>query len=597
MARGASIAVSGFSPATATAGAARLPAQPLAARDTALGFAAESPSRPGRLLLSDPISEHALQVAVGTLPAAAGRSFRPRSVERDILGQVHLRMDVLQDGARIFGKQVIVHLGPDGALLGTTGTERLPGMPVRSARPPIGAERAVDLALQAFGHPADSRPRGERVFVPAADGTLVEAYRVDLESSATGTRGTLLISAAEGALLQRLQRDGTGGEHGANGSADATTGAPALPLPAKTTADSALPLPATTTADSAPSPPRTTASDSAPTAGDDRTLYSGYVELGTRPEADGTHLMQDLSRGKGIVVLDTRNTTDPKNVVEIRDDNGSWGQASDPRKHDAAVDVMFGAQLTYDFLQELFGRDSIDGAGEALVAHINLGKSNHNAYWNGSVIKFGPGDKDGTAGPLVSLDVLGHELTHGLTERTADLVYAGESGALNEAWSDIFGTGVEWYAAQKNPAFSFDWKLAEDGWTPATPGDALRYLDDPTRDGVSVDHYRQLAPRMDVHHSSGIANNAFYLLVSGGQHRSSGLSVEQGIGMEPGLQIFYRALSVYMTPDTDFAGARAATLQAATDLFGAESVQVRSVSQAWSAVGVGSPAPSHSAAR
>ncbi|KAF0215570.1 MAG: M4 family peptidase, partial [bacterium] len=172
------------------------------------------------------------------------------------------------------------------------------------------------------------------------------------------------------------------------------------------------------------------------------------------------------------------------------------------------------------------------------------------------------------------------------TERTAGLIYNGESGGLNEAMSDILGTGVEWYAAQQGGR-EWNWKVGEDAFTPSNGNnDALRYMDDPTRDNYSVDNYRNYPQQTEVHGSSGIANNAFYLLVQGGTNRTSGIAVANGIGMEKGLKVFYRALSTYMTPSTTFAQARQATINAATDLYGANSTEVQKVKESWTAVGV-----------
>jgi Zn-dependent metalloprotease len=201
------------------------------------------------------------------------------------------------------------------------------------------------------------------------------------------------------------------------------------------------------------------------------------------------------------------------------------------------------------------------------------------------------GDGDGrTASALTTLDIAGHEITHGLTERTAGLIYSGESGGLNESLSDILGAGVEWYALQRNPALQGKvnlYAVAEQCWTPGTTGDALRYLDDPTRDRRSIDNYANYPKQTSVHYSSGISNNAFYLLTNGGKNKTSGIEVADGIGMEKGLKIFGRALIHYMTPGTTFAQARIACIDAATDLYGAASVEVQTVREAWSAVGVG----------
>jgi len=324
-----------------------------------------------------------------------------------------------------------------------------------------------------------------------------------------------------------------------------------------------------------------------PGTGDDTSLYSGKVDLATKQNADGTYSLEDSTRGKGVVTLDAQNKQRPSGATPIKDNNNVWGEATDPTRNKAAVDAHYGAQMTYDFMKNVLGRDSLDGKGEKLVSNVHINNNYVNAFWDGKQMNYGDGDGK-QAGPLTTLDIAGHEIAHGLTERTAGLIYSGESGGLNEAFSDIMGTGVEWYASQKNQAVKFDWAVGEDAWTPnnGDATDALRYMDDPTKDGYSVDHYSNYPKQTEVHGSSGIANNAFYLLANGGTNKTSGQKVDGGIGMEKGLKIYYRALAHYMTPSTTFAQAREATLKAATDLYGADSVEAQKVKQSWSAVGV-----------
>ena len=270
----------------------------------------------------------------------------------------------------------------------------------------------------------------------------------------------------------------------------------------------------------------------------------------------------------------------------MTDTNDVWGEATDAARTKAAVDAHYGAEMTYDFYKNVLGRDSLDGKGEKLVSYVHTDKNLVNAFWDGSKMNYGDGDGK-NASALTTLDIAGHEITHGLTERTAGLIYSGESGGLNEAMSDIMGTGVEWYASQKNKAVQFDFKVGEDAWTPANgTGDALRYMDDPTKDGYSVDNYKNYPKQTEVHGSSGIANNAFYLTVNGGKNRTSGQEVKDGIGMEKCLKIYGRALTTYMTPSTTFAQARRPRIKAATDLYGADSAEVKKVTEGWDAVGV-----------
>lgn len=320
---------------------------------------------------------------------------------------------------------------------------------------------------------------------------------------------------------------------------------------------------------------------------DDKTLYSGNVKIDSTKNADGTYRLEDSTRGKGIATFDAKGSQRPTNRVNINDNNDKWGESTDPAANRAAVDAQYGSQSTYDFYKNVLGRDSIDGQGERLDSFVHVGSNYVNAFWDGEKMNYGDGDGR-EAGPLTTLDIAGHEISHGLTERTAGLIYSGESGGLNEAMSDILGTGVEWFASQKNQNVKFDWSVGEDAWTPTNgdPTDALRYMNDPTKDGYSIDNYKDYPRQTEVHGSSGIANNAFYLLANGGTNKTSGQTVPDGIGMEKSLKVYYRALAYYMTPRTTFSQAREATIKAATDLYGATSTEVQRVKDSWGAVGV-----------
>ncbi len=247
---------------------------------------------------------------------------------------------------------------------------------------------------------------------------------------------------------------------------------------------------------------------------------------------------------------------------------------------------------TWNCYKTLFGRDSYDGNGATLRSVVHYGRGFANAFWNGSSMVYGDGDGSTLAPLAYSLDITAHELSHGVTQNTAGLVYQNEPGALNEAMSDIFGATCEWFVrGQMRPSV---WAIGEDVYTPNTPGDALRYMDDPTADGMSRDYYPErytgYQDNGGVHLNSGIANLAFYLLSQGGTHPSGKTSVSvPGIGIQKAAKIFYRALTVYMGSSTDFEGARAATAQAAADLYG--TAEVDAVHLAWNAVGVpGAPA-------
>ena len=249
------------------------------------------------------------------------------------------------------------------------------------------------------------------------------------------------------------------------------------------------------------------------------------------------------------------------------------------------------AGSTYDYYKNVHNRDSYNNAGATIKSSVHFSTNYNNAYWNGSQMVYGDGD--GTQfGPLSkALDVDAHELTHAVTETSANLVYQNESGALNEATSDIMASAVEAY---NDGAVSTDtWKVGEDITTPATAGDALRYMNDPAAGGdydYYPTRYTGTADYGGVHSNSGIANLAFYLMVKGGSHPRgktstvvTALNATATTSIDMGAKIWYRALTVYMTSSTNFSAARTATAQAATDLYGAAAAA--SVNLAWDAVG------------
>lgn len=260
---------------------------------------------------------------------------------------------------------------------------------------------------------------------------------------------------------------------------------------------------------------------------------------------------------------------------------------------------------TYDYFSYAFGRDSIDNAGMTIATYVHMDNNFNNACWSrglfsqGPYIAFGDGDNYYYAPFGRALDVVAHEYTHGVTQNTSNLTYQNESGALNEAMSDILGAMCEanYFGVSPNT-----WKIGEDIWTPGTAGDAMRYMDSPTLDDDSM-HHAFYGPYDDpefysrdwypsrftgykdhggVHFNSGIANLAFKLLVTGGTHPRNMSSVNvPGIGAGDAEQIFYHANVDYADPGTDFAGFRACTVAAAP------SNEQHSVHAAWVAVGVG----------
>jgi thermolysin len=245
----------------------------------------------------------------------------------------------------------------------------------------------------------------------------------------------------------------------------------------------------------------------------------------------------------------------------------------------AAVDAHAFAAITYDYLASVHARRSIDGADGPLDVVVHWGQGVMNAFWDGKRAVFGDGDGEG---PLAAgLVVVAHVFLHGVTQATSGLVYEGESGALNESLSDVFGTFVELRAGHGN------WTIGEG--VASTP---LRDLARPSRSGLPA-HMSQyvrlpLDPDHDmggVHTNSTIPSHAAYLVAVGGTSEISHVHVT-ALGVTRTRAIWYRAATIYLHAHGTFADFAAATHAAAEDLYGAHSTAVASVDLAWHAVGV-----------
>ncbi|QAT87869.1 matrix-associated zinc metalloprotease FibA [Corallococcus coralloides] len=244
----------------------------------------------------------------------------------------------------------------------------------------------------------------------------------------------------------------------------------------------------------------------------------------------------------------------------------------------------------YDCYSNLFGRDSYDNAGKVLKSYVHYSNNYVNAYWDGTQMVYGDGDGVNASNLANSLDVTAHELTHAVTEYESNLTYSGESGGLNESISDIFGAVCEWYGKGK-VIDDGTWIVGDDVWTPNIPGDGLRYMNNPTQDGDSLDYYPDYGSGVDVHYSSGISNLAFYLMSQGGTHpRAKTTQVVNGIGFEKAAKVFYKINADLLTASSNFEAAKTASEQAATQL-GFTAAEIADVGNAWKAVGVGVPVP------
>jgi Zn-dependent metalloprotease len=253
---------------------------------------------------------------------------------------------------------------------------------------------------------------------------------------------------------------------------------------------------------------------------------------------------------------------------------------------DPATDEAYdGVGETYDLYLEVYGRHSVDDAGLPLPATVHYGQDYDNAFWNGERMVFGDGDGELFNRFTVAVDVIGHELTHAVTQLTAGLAYEGQSGALNESVSDVFGSLVQQRAMDQDAA-SADWLIGAGLFTDQVQGVALRsmrapgtaYDDDVLGRDPQPAHMRDYADTTDdnggVHINSGIPNHAFYLAAT----------ALGGAAWARAGRIWYRTLiDGGLRPDVDFAAFAAATTGCAAEVGAAEEQAVRT---AWAAVGV-----------
>ena len=233
-------------------------------------------------------------------------------------------------------------------------------------------------------------------------------------------------------------------------------------------------------------------------AGTGNSLYVGTVTVDTTLSG-GTYSMIDPLRGNN----ETHNGPYASSAPIYTDADNVWGTGSNTNAQTAGVDAHFGIAKTWDFYKSTFGRNGIANDGKGARSYVHDG-AYVNASWSDSCFCMKYGDGDGTTyGPLVELDVAGHEMSHGVTSRTANLTYRGESGGLNEATSDIMGTNVEWYA--NNAGDVRDYVIGEEiflNYNPAT--NFIRHMDKPSLDGASQNCYTTRTKSVDVHYSSGV---------------------------------------------------------------------------------------------
>ncbi|WP_099188698.1 M4 family metallopeptidase [Tepidibacter mesophilus] len=451
----------------------------------------------------------------------------------DKLGNTHIKLQQLYKGNPIYGKEYIVHFNKEGSIYAINGkidNEIYNKVPRRTKRS-LGIDKS--MAIEAAKAEVEAKKLINEAEVSEylydLDGRYIPVYEVRLIVAEPELADwKVFVNKATGEVVEKNNRLATAAVKG--------TGIGVL--------------------------------------GDVKDINLNYSQ--------GNYEMKDaVSSGTNIVTYDaTKVPTQwgdywasrylPGDLMIDRDNK------FDAENQKAAVDAHKYASDVYHYYKDNFNRNSIDNNGMDIISSVHYGKKYSNAAWVGTQMIYGDGDGVQAAALSGSLDVVGHEITHGVTERTANLEYKDQSGALNESFSDVFGALIEFeYQPEKA-----DYLLGEDIWTPNNPNDALRDMADPGGDKAyrpqpahMNDYLNTTQDHGGVHTNSGIPNKAAY-------------NVMQSIGHDKTGQIYYHALTNYLVKTSNFHDAKLALVQSAKDLYGDESSESRSVSDAFDSVGI-----------
>ena len=487
----------------------------------------------------------------------SGNGFKLLSTERDQLGMVHYRYQQTVNNIPVEGTMYIVHTqngiiqSINGDLLDHLSAPALPAINKTSAFNAAlnyvnaheykwQSSSAEEALKENTGNPnATYYPQPELVYVgeknKLSSNSFRLAYKMDVYAVKPLSRNYVFVDAVTGQVIYAKNRI----EHSD--------------------------VPATAT-----------------------TQYSGVETITTDSLSSTSYRLREIGRGNGIRTYNAQTSTNPPNT-DFTNTTKVWNNVN-AAKDEYATDAHFASEMTYDFYKVNFNRNSLDDNGLLLAAYVHYDVDLNNAFWDGGAMYYGDGSNGTT--PYTTLDIGGHEITHGLTQYTADLNYQDESGALNESFSDCMGAAIRQSVKQLPSGTTAQLneisKIGNDNGnpfrsmrTPKTYGQPDTYLGQYWYTGTSDDG--------GVHTNSGVQNHWFYIVAQGenGTNDNGDVYSVPGITLEKAQAITYRNLTVYLTPSSEYADARTYSVIAAQDLYGACSPEVITTANAWYAVGVG----------
>jgi bacillolysin len=469
------------------------------------------------------------------------RNLKVKNVEKDELGMTHVRFNQTVNGVNVEGSDIIVHFNKDNEVVSVNGrmSETIDNVDMDTTAS-ISSEAALKTAKTSVNASEELtyEPTAELVVYPF-EGKNYTAYKVNVNFMGDEPGNWFVfVDAKTGEVIDQYNGLMHADEQTQKGAGKGVHG-------------------------------------------EHRELHITQVK---EPNAGTKFALADYSHENlgGIVTYDAKNDYTSSNDTVYMGNSAAFISDYDR----AAVDAHYNSEKVYDYFLNEHGRNSLDGNGMAIISKVHYGNGYNNASWNGRWMTYGDGDGKFMISLSAGLDVAAHEMTHGVISHSANLVYRNQSGALNESFADIFGALVD----------DSDWEMGEDIMAPEAKANGLtvlRSLSNPngvvvsneqrraysTNGGVYPDHmdeFYHMPTTVDgggVHVNSSITNHAAYLIA-------------QDLGREKLGKIYYRALTVYLTANSDFSDARKATVQSAIDLYGEGSEEEAAVNAGFDAVGI-----------
>ncbi|MQA40506.1 M4 family metallopeptidase [Rugamonas aquatica] len=520
-------------------------------------------------------------------------SFRLSSLHPGVVGQKIVRAQHTYKGLRVFGSESVIVTNAAGSIVSVSASDRrnklgtgLAPSAVSDLVPTLSANDAITVAVNSIA------PRGTHRWEPTAELLLYPIVKTERVPSAAGKPESELNALDLQEVVERYEL--------------------AYYVKLRLALDG-KPLYYDTVVNAKDGNIIAQWQALKTVVGTGNSQYNGVVPINTSQSGGGYQMLDDTrgTGGKygGMAITNANhssaNNPDPGNIYT--NSTNTWGDGqqyinggstTNANGQTAAVNALWGLMNTYDTNKNALGWHSLDGNNTATYIAAHVDTQYDNAFYDDSCKCMYIGDGDSFYS-LGSIDVIGHEMSHGVTASTADLVYSGESGGLNESNSDIGGEMVEAYARNGGtgttiPASGNDWMMGKEI---SKSGQPLRWLYKPSKDGRSPDAWSSSIKYLDVHYSSGPNNRMFYFLSQGsssdpGSDYYSKYLVKSpaamtGIGSDKAYRIWFKSLTTKFTSSTNYADARSKVLASAQELYGAGSKEVIAVTRAYAAINVG----------